>query len=79
MYVENGWLPLNPIYHCFTLGQFRGHGWISKWRIHLSAGCFAIPSYWKYHDPEAIGSKNFPSLLTFTFDGVFFNLIFDLT
>ena len=28
------------------LGQFRGHGWISKWRKHLSAGCFAIPSYW---------------------------------
>ena len=28
------------------LGQFCGHGLISKWRIHLSAGCFAIPSYW---------------------------------
>ena len=28
------------------LGQFLGHGWISRWRIHLSAGCFAIPSYW---------------------------------
>ena len=51
MYVENGWLSLNPIYLSLLhatriLGQFLGHGWISKWRIHLSAGCFAIPSYW---------------------------------
>ena len=27
-------------------GQFLGHGRISRWRTHLSAGCFAIPSYW---------------------------------
>ena len=51
MYVDNSWLSLDPIYLLLLhatriLGQFLGHGWISRWRIHLSAGCFAIPSYW---------------------------------
>ena len=34
------------------LGQFFGHGWISRWRKNLSAGCFAIPSYWGYINIE---------------------------
>ena len=51
MYVDNSWLSLDPIYlsllHATRISDnFRGHGWTSRWRIHLSAGCFAIPSYW---------------------------------
>ena len=69
MYVENGYLSIIA-----SLTQILGHGWISRWRIHLCAGCFVLL---KYHElirntklvylprsPDVVGFASFKASMT---------------